>query len=277
MRVALELAFALLALLVLGRGLLLGSRDSACLLAALALVLQGARLAVERLIGGSPFCQTAQAQDDGQRIEASGRCESERDGSQGEVRRDPCPSALASDVRGAERDDRERCMLCGPGAQQVSAASSRCSSAPDNGFRPCVLCGGTREPQRAAARAQEVRALWRLPQSPVQPACTVLRAGTSDEVARASSPGPSTPSAAPADQADRGRDAQSGHTATVELVRLGADEIIANNATVGMNPLQIAARRRMATHSDKADAWRARRLEAAEGTRAMIAFMAARA
>ena len=66
---ALELAFALLALLILGRRLLLGSRDSACLFAALALALQGTRLA---------------------------------------LRRNSRPAALASDARGAEHDDHRR-------------------------------------------------------------------------------------------------------------------------------------------------------------------------
>ena len=199
---ALELAFALLALLallVLGRGLLLGSRDSACLLAALGLVLQGARLAVRRPTGetGEPHsceCQSAQTQDDGLQLAAAGRCEMDR---RGEVRRDSRPSALGNDeARSADRE-RWRCMLCGqdgPSTQQASAASSRCSSAPDDRFTPCVLCGSAREQQRAAARAHEVRAKWRLPQSNAQCVCTVLQAGTADEVARASSPGLSTPS-----------------------------------------------------------------------------------
>jgi hypothetical protein len=193
---------------------------------------------VQRLVGGSPSCarQAAQAQDDGQRIEAAGRCESERDGG-GEV---------ASDAA-RERWSCCPCMLCGrdgPGTQQASAALCRCSSAPDDGFRPCVLCGGARESQRASARAHEVRALWRLPQSSVQHAFTEMLAGTVDEVARASSPCPSTPPppSAPADQAGRGRDAH----------------------------------RRRATRSDEADARQAGRLEAAKGTVAVLAAMTAR-
>jgi hypothetical protein len=266
---ALELVFALLALLVLGRGLLLGSRDSACLQAALALVLQGARLAGQRLIGGSPSCacQAAQAQDDGQRLEAAGRCERVRDG-RGEVCWDSCTSALASDAaRGADPDERERlrCMLCGqdgPVTRQASAASSRCSSAgspcssagsssaaTDDGFRPCVLCGGARESQRAAARAHEVRALWRLPQSPVQCALTELQAVSQagPAFACASSPCPRMPPppAGPAEYAARGRDVQDAH-------------------------------RRKATYSDQADARQASRLEAANGTRTMMAAMVAR-
>ena len=155
------------------------------------------------------------------------------------------PSTLANGPRSAQRDDHEwgRCMLCGPGTQQASAASSRGSSAPcntpDDGFRPCVLCGCAREQQRAAARAHEVRTLWRLPPSQAQHAFSAVQAGAEDEVERVYSPGPSTAPqpAAPADQADRGRDAH----------------------------------RRRATNSDQADARQARRLEAAEGTRAVMA------
>jgi hypothetical protein len=278
----LELAFAMLALLVLARGLLLGSRDSACLLAALALVLQGARLGVEHITGGalSFACQAEQTQNDGPRLKVAGRCE--RDG-RGDSRHSGRESgALASYAGGdvGEQFHAWRCMLCGqegPGAQEASAASSPCPSSLDDGFKSCVLCSSARESQRAAARAHEVRAQWRLPQSPVRPAFAVLQAGITDEVARASSPGPSRvtpppPDAPEADQGRRGQGALNGRTPTVmEPVRLGADVTIADN--VGMTPVQIAAHR-MATYSDQADL--ARRLEAAEGTLAMMAVMAAR-
>ena len=165
------------------------------------------------------------------------------------MRRDSRPSALAGDARGTERDDGKhwRCVLCGqvcPGTRQASTAASQRSSAPDDGFRPCVQCGGAREPQRAAARAHEVRLRWRLPQPPAQPVFTALQEFTADEVARvSSSPGPSTPPppAAPADQAGRGQDAPQ----------------------------------RRAMQYDRADARQARRLEAAEGTLVVMAAMAA--
>jgi hypothetical protein len=180
---ALELTFTLLALLFLGRGLLLSSRDSACLLAALALVLQGARLviSVERLIGKGPVYarQAAPAQDDemgqddGQRLDVVGRCESD---GRGEAR-------WASRASG-------RCMLCGedgPGGQQASVATEEGSETTYDRFMPCLLCGSHRGFQRASAWAHDVIAAWRLPESPVQHAL--------DE-----------PPAAPANQTVRGRD-----------------------------------------------------------------------
>jgi len=220
---ALELAFALLALLVLGRGLILGSRDDACLFASLALVLQGARLAVERVIGKAPprESRAAQAQDDGQWLGGAGRCESDRDGL-GEARRYSRPSAVPSDARGAECDDLGRCSLCGqdgPGVRRASVASDQCSPALHDcdGFKPCVLCGVARESQRDTAKAHEardtVRELWSeqllsTSQMSQERTVTMLKTGTPDEVARVFSPGPSAPPpAAPADQAGRGRDA----------------------------------------------------------------------
>jgi len=147
-----------------------------------------------------------------------------------EVRRYLRSSDRASGARGAECDDRERpsprsrCMLCGqdPAPQRASATSKRRSFAPDNGFSPCVLCGGARELNRAAsdsARAHEVRAKWRLPQTAVQPACTLLHIDTADEVGHVGSPGLSTSSAA-AEHVGNVRDARCTEATYVDRARL---------------------------------------------------------
>ena len=115
------------------------------------------------------------------------------------------PEREDDEARSTDRE-RWRCVLCGqddPGTQQASAASSPCSYAPDDGFRPCVLCGSAREPQRAAARAHEVRALWRPQESHVQ--CAVEEASWDRARTRGRHLPPSLLAAA--DQAGRGRDA----------------------------------------------------------------------
>jgi hypothetical protein len=207
-----------------------------------------------------------------QRGAAAGRS---RRGGRDEARRDLRPSDGASDARVAESDDRERpsprsrCTLCGqdPAPQRASAASTRHSFAPDAGFRPCVLCGGARELNRAAsdsARAHEVRATWRLPQTAVQPACTLLHADTADEVVHVDSPGLSTSSAA-AEQVGNVRDARCTEARYVDRARL----LEAAEGTLAVMAAMSARRKERAPGTKPPDFDRARLLEAAQGTMAM--------